>query len=252
MTPAELLERTQWDLFWVPRDAAVHERPDLLAVTCPRPVGYLNVVLRARGDVERHLADVEALPSGRPVRWMVTDTWNAAPLTRVLAHQGYRRGAEHEVRVLPVDRWDRAPTLETRPVADLPGLRDAVAVAAAAFGTPDASTEDSLGVDLRACTEGGRVHRFVAYDRDGAPVASGGLTAFPALSFGLLWAGGVVPGARGRGAYTSVLAARIARAGALGLRWVGLYALAGTSAPIVARFGFGDHGRMAFWERPTE
>lgn len=251
MTPAHLLERTQWDLFWLPPDAAVLDRPDLLAVRCPRPVQYLNAVLRTRGDAERHLAEVQALPSGRPLRWMVTDTWDAAPLTRVLQSHGYTPGEAHEVRVLPVDAWDRTPTLDTRPVATMQGLRDCVAAANAAFGSTDVSSEESLAVDLRACTEGRRVHRVVAYDADGAPVASGGLTAFPALSFGLLWAGGVVPGARGRGAYTSVLAARIAHAKALGLRWVGLYALASTSAPIVARFRFRDHGRMAFWERAT-
>lgn len=248
-TPAELLEQSQWDLFWIPPDARALDRPDLLAVTCPRPVAYLNAVLRVRGASSALLDEVEALPAGRPVRWMVTDTWDAAPLERGLAARGYAPRERAEVRVLDVDAWDRVPTLPTRVVTDMASLRDCIGAAAGAFGAPSHATDEALAVDLRACTEGGRVHRFVSYDADGAPVASGGLTAFPALSFGLLWAGGVVPGARGRGAYTSVLAARVARAKALGLRWVGLYALTHSSAPIVARFGFGLHGGMAFWER---
>lgn len=247
-TPAELLERSQWDLFWLPPDARVLSRPDLLAVTCDRPVMYLNAVLKARGEPARAIDVVEALPARRPPRWMVTDTWDAAPLERALADRGYAPDHGCDVRMFAVDAWRRSPALETRAVADLATLRDCVRAAAEAFGGQDHSTDESLSIDLRACKEGGRVHRFVAYDA-GRAVASGGLTAFPDLGFGLLWAGGVVPDARGRGAYLSVLAARVERARQLGLRWVGLYAMTTTSSPIVERLGFERHGGMAFWEK---
>jgi hypothetical protein len=62
-----------------------------------------------------------------------------------------------------------------------------------------------------------------------------------------------VPEARGRGAYSAVLAARAKRAAQLGLRYIGLYAIGDTSAPIVARQGFARHGAMTYWQRePTE
>lgn len=250
MTPAELLERTQWDTFWVPADAEVVDRPELLLLGCPRPSPMLNAVLRARGDMAARLAEVLAHQGQRATRWMVTDTVDAGPVEGLLARSGWRPGDEHEVRVLPVRSWGGGPRLEVRPVGTLDELRACVDVAARAFGGPPRVTEAELAADLRACTTGGRVHRFVAW-LDGVPVGSGGLTAFPDLGFGLLWAGGVVPEARGRGAYTALLDARVARARALGLGAVGLYARVGTSAPIVARFGFGAHGRMRFWDRPA-
>lgn len=248
MTPADLLERSQWDLFWVPPDAAVVDRPDLLLVSCPRPVAYLNAVLRTRTDDPAALAaEVEARNPG--ARWMVPDTFDRRPLEAALGARGWRPGKRHEVRVLPVAAWTRAPAVEVRRVEDRATLVDALSAAARGFGAPPGGwTEDSLALDLRACTEGARVRRFVAYV-DGAPAASGGLTAFPALGFGLLWAGATVPEARGRGAYAAVLAARVQEARRMGLTSVGLYAVEDTSAPIVARLGFRMEGEMWFWER---
>ena len=107
--------------------------------------------------------------------------------------------------------------------------------------------------DLARCTEpGARVHRCVAYDEiTGQPLASGGMSLFPELGFGLLWAGGTVPEARGRGAYSAVVAARVACARELGFSMEGLYARVGSSAPIVAHQGFSRSGRMVCWERPS-
>ncbi|RYE92754.1 MAG: hypothetical protein EOO75_05955, partial [Myxococcales bacterium] len=83
MTPAERLERTQWDLFFLPPDVAVDERPGLLRVSCPRPVPYLNVVLRARAapaDAPALVDEVLARPGPPLQRWLVTDTFDRAPL----------------------------------------------------------------------------------------------------------------------------------------------------------------------------
>ena len=253
MTPAERLERTQWDLFWLPPDAApAVDRPDLLLVTCRRPVPFLNVVLRARcapADAPALVDEASSHPS--LARWMVTDTFDRAPLASALGERGWAQSPPMEARVLPVDAWTRAASMTVRRVDSRPALLDAMRVTDRAFGQSSSWTEDSLATDLRQCTEGDRVHRFVVYDAHGEPVSSGGLTSFPALSMGLLWAGGTVAEARGAGAYTSLLAARIACARSLGLRWVGLYARAATSAPIVARHGFEKHGEMHYWERPA-
>lgn len=251
MTPAARIERTQWDLFWIPPDVTRVDRPELLFVSCARPSPYLNTVLRTRvsvADVPRVIAEVEAAMAGRRARWLVPDTIDRAPLLRELRARGWAAADRHEVRALQVSAWERSAPVDVRAVDTMARMRDLCTVTDAAFGRAGARSEEELALDLRACTEGTRVHRFVAYDR-GVPVAAGGLTAFPDLGFGLLWAGGVVPGARGRGAYTAVLGARIARARALGLREVGLYARAETSAPIVARLGFGSFGEMEYWER---
>ena len=105
-----------------------------------------------------------------------------------------------------------------------------------------------LGQCIRADA---RVQRFVAYDGD-EPVSSGGVNIYPELGFGLLWAGGTVPAARGRGAYSAILAARIACAAARGLRFIGLYARVGTSSPVVAAQGFDSVGRMTYWETSAQ
>ncbi len=251
MTPAHLLEASQWDTFWVPRDVTVTARPELLLLGCDRPMAYLNVVLRARGPVAARLAEVLELQGWRHTRWMVTDTSDPAPVERGLAKAGWTPGGLHEVRSLRVSDWSRAPAVAAVPVDDLRRLQDCIDVSNAAFGSHHKPDPDDLAEELAACTAGARVHRFVAYV-DGRPAASGGLTAFPHLGFGLLWAGATHPDLRGRGAYTAVLHARIERARALGLARVGLYALETTSAPIVARMGFSHGGTMRFWERPKE
>jgi len=130
-------------------------------------------------------------------------------------------------------------------------LRDCTGVIGRAFPGGRAFTQMELEHDLRNCTgPNARVQRFVAYDdKSGRPLSSGGMTLYPALGFGLLWAGGTIPEARGRGAYAAILGARIKRARELGFDYVGLYAMVNTSAPIVLRHGFRAYGSMTYWER---
>lgn len=251
MTPAEILERSQWDLFWLPPDVTVLDRPDLLLLTTPRPVVYLNAVLRTRSTDPRALvAEVTGRALSVTPRWMVPDTFPRGPLEAALTAAGWSPGVRHEVRVLPVDAWTGRARVEVRPVLDRDTLLDCLSVAQRAFGSPDRGwTEDSLTADLRQCRDGARVRRFVAY-LEGAPASSGGLTAYPELGFGLLWGGGTVPEARGRGAYAAVLHARLEAARHMGLGLVGLYAVEHTSGPIVARQGFREEGEMWFWAPP--
>ena len=157
MTPAELLERSQWDLFWLPADAAVFDQPEYLQVTCRRRAAYLNAVLRVRVGADR-AAEVVAEAGARFEpgigRFMVTDTWAAGPLVAALQAQGWQPGDQHDVRVLAVDRWVSRPGMEARAVTDMAGLRDCVAASTRAFGRPDTSTDAELAADL----EIGRAH----------------------------------------------------------------------------------------------
>lgn len=251
MSPAALLERSQWDHFWVPADTRVVDRPELKLYACARPTPYLNTVVRTRaGDAELPglIAEAEAHYAGRRARWLVPDTWPVARLGRALDCAGWAETERFEVRALAVADWARPADPRAVAVTTRETLMDTYAVADAAFGRTTGHTDEEVEQDLAACRAGTRVHRFVAYEA-GSPVAVGGLTAFPTLGFGLLWGGGTAPGARGRGAYSAVLGARIARARELGLTTVGLYAKMDTSAPIVARMGFGRFGGMVYWER---
>ncbi|MCK6502681.1 hypothetical protein L6R53_04675 [Myxococcota bacterium] len=256
MSADEVLARTQWDLFWLPPDVDVVDRPDLLLLRCEREVPALNVVLRARGapaDLPALVAEVQGRLAGRPARWTVGPLEPGAALEAALHAAGWSPGHLHHGFTLPVDR--PAPPsrvgVRARAVTDMAGLRDWLWVAERAFGEPRGHDPVELEQFLAACTgAGARVRRVVAYDAEtGAPLSAGGLTLFPDLGFGFLWAGGTVPEGRGRGAYSAVLAARMELARRAGATAVGLYAREGTSAPIVARLGFARHGAMTFWER---
>ncbi len=255
--PDAILERTQWDFFWLPEDAEVCDRPEILYARCARDVPYLNTVARTRAPAERLpelVREVDAAHAGVLSRWLVPGTYDTAPLEAALDAAGYLPAHEHFAYATDVEtfRPRGLPGILVRPVDGLERLRDCTSVVDRAFGGPLDRTESELRDDLARCTEPeARVFRCVAYDETtGDPLASGGMNLYPELGFGFLWAGGTVPEARGRGAYSAVVAARVARAHELGFRMVGLYARVGTSAPIVARQGFAQYGRMVYWDRP--
>lgn len=257
MTPAERLERSQWDFFWLPQDAVAIDRPELAAIRCPRPIPQLNVVTRTRCAPERLgalVGEVRTFHRHGVSRWLVPDTFDTAALERALGDAGYAPVQHHEARaVRPRDFRPRASTgVRVRRVQDMRALRDCLEVKERAFDQPDRYSEAQLRRELASCADpAGRVHRFVAY-RGEEPVASGGFNWYPDLRLAFLWAGGTVPEARGAGAYSALVAARIDRARALGVEWVGLYAISRTSAPIVARQGFGRCGEMTYWGRDTD
>ena len=253
----ELIERTQWDLFWVPPDVTIVDRPELLLLAYPHSARGLNAVhrLRAPDAVLPGLIDeIAAHHSGRLSRVQLYPSNIRPAQDRVLSAAGYTRSHEHFAYTLHTDAPRPAPPadLVAHPVDSMARLTDAIAVRITAFGLDEAPPSGDLRRRYLADCTGPhtRVHRFVVYDRHThTPLSSGGMTVFPALSFGFLWAGGTVATGRKRGAYTALVTARMQRAAALGIEQVGLYARVGTSAPILARQGFTRHGPMVHWIR---
>jgi GNAT superfamily N-acetyltransferase len=192
---------------------------------------------------------------------MIPATIDGAPLRRQLAAAGY--GLEHPHHVYVLDTRSARPRanggfFSVDAVDSLPRLLEWYRVADAAFGEPRARTDDELAFDLALCRGGGptdralvaRVYRVVARDREDAAIACAAMTLFPTLRFALFWGAATLAHARGQGAYTQLVNARLSRARALGIEVVGLYARNETSAPIVARQGFVKHGPMDMWWRP--
>lgn len=250
--PNERLERSQWDFFWVPADVEVLDRPDVAAVRCRRPLPHLNMVTRARVEPERAPGLVEEITAwlgAHRSRWLCPDTFDRGPLEGALTAARWAPVSFHEARVIHPARYARRPPAGPRVarVETLEALRDCVEVTDRAFGRAVTRVDAELEAELRGCApRDGRTHRYVVY-ANGAPVASGGFNWFPDLRLAFLWAGGTVPEARGRGAYTALVAARVEAAKRLGAEWVGLYAKDDTSAPIVAAQGFERVGEMRFW-----
>lgn len=252
MNPADIIERTQWDFFWIPSDASVVDRPEVLYVWCHRDARLLNCVTRTRAGAEQLpslVEEVGRMHGSNTSRWLVRDGWWRRDLEEALTRASYRPVYEHGAYAMAVDELVEGESHDVRHVRDMAGLKDFYAVADAVFGETGTRPEQEMKQFLLQCTEpGARVHRFVAYEGD-VPVSCGGLTSFESLRFGYLWAGATLEELRGRGHYRTVLQARLSHARRLGLESVGLYARLDTSAPIVERVGFRCFGEMSYWER---
>ncbi len=245
LAPADIIERSQWDFFWIPADATVIERPELLLVRCPRDVAMLNSVTRSRpvaGSFETLIDEVGQAHRGVTSRWLVRDLPLHRALSCALVLAGY---VANQLAGGSVP----SPTVRAERVRNMVGLCDWYSVADVVFGAEQLPAQD-LERFLEACTgPAARVHRFVGY-RGKRAVSCGALTSFPSLRFAYLWGGATLPSDRGGGAYRAVLQARIEHAILLGLTGVGVYARDESSAPIVERVGFVRHGTMTYWDRP--
>jgi len=249
---------TQWDFFWAPPDATVVQRDEIAYVACPRDYLYANTVTKTDAPTHRLpslLDEVQAAHVGVRSRWAVYEGHGATGLPELLPRYGYDEPADYDAMVVGTDEYRARPAagIEVREVRDLAGLRAWLHVNAQAFsGRPMVDDEPSqLQRELDLCTRPGRrTLRYVAWDAGGEPVAAASMNAYPALGLCFFWGGGTAPAARGRGAYSALVAARVAAAAELGASLVGIFAKTDTSAPIVGKQGFRRIGRKSYWDRP--
>ena len=250
-----LLELATADTFWLPDFVQVIETPDYKYTHCDRPVRIYNRVLFSRGELSDHTRVLDAfLQTQRediPSNWALTSVHDSDALRDLLEQRGFSCGDAHHVQTLLCEGYDRkAPQdVQVFEVDSLERLRLLYEIQDAAFGRVRGVAESELVGELEACTKPGRrVLRYVAM-RGGEPAGTGGMTMFPDLGFGLVWAGGVLPEQRGHGVYTALIAARVRDALRHNIHTIGLYAKTDTSAPIVAAQGFMRHGMMTYFER---
>jgi GNAT superfamily N-acetyltransferase len=249
-----ILEAATSDCFWVPPHVQVVEREAINYSHSPQPaVGY-NRVMRVRPSVEPGEELVEEVASahhGGASRWHINPMGDSARLRKALTDAGYEPGHRHFAYGIRAGAYDRKPAsdIEVRQVESVDDLRQLYAIRAEVFRRNPALSSEELAREVDDCTgPERRVARFLAYRKDELAGACG-LTFFDELSFGLIWAGGVLEAHRAHGVYTAMLATRAAAAKQRGLEWLGLYAREETSAPIVATQGFERHGYLVYFER---
>jgi len=254
----ELVAQASAAWLWYPDDATVVDTDDYLLVRWPSYFASAPEVIRfsPRGDVAATLDEV----LGRARAWDVDALicW-----VKLDAPAGYeellqRRGAtpEETVDVFARDLArgvpDLAPPDDLR-VAwrhDLRTSRDCAAVSVAAFeegAVPDDETLLRLAREAEADRLAGRGGEVIVYDGDTA-IGTGGLTM--AGTTARLWGAGVLPEARGRGAYRAVLAARLDYAVAHGATLALVKGRVKTSGPILRRAGFEAFGQERSYRLP--
>lgn len=257
LDPAAALERSQWDHFWIPEDTVAHVRPGLSYLSCPQNLPHQNAVTRTEPDqleLEAITGEVANVHRGVQSRWFVYERIDSARLRTALSERGYAPKTGMDARVISLDagRSPASSAGRVERVTDSTSLEHFHQVANAGFGLQRVYSKEQLAAQLQQCApSGSRVQRFVVYDGD-VPVSCGGLNAFDALGFGLLWAGSTMPAARGRGFYSALVSTRLDWARRRGLSLVGLYAVTTTSSPIVAKQGFEKYGTLTYWERSPE
>lgn len=126
--------------------------------------------------------------------------------------------------------------VQVRPALDLGVLRDHDRVGAAVFGGATGTDADLLAGHHDDLTRG---VGFVAY-RDDLAVAAAGLTVRDGAA--RLWGGATLPTARRTGAYRALLACRLQVGADLDAPMALVKARVATSAPILRRAGFAQHG----------
>ncbi len=97
-----------------------------------------------------------------------------------------------------------------------------------------------------------RTSSYLAFDRDGTAVAYADLVFVPGTSVALLGGAATLPEHRGRGAYTALVAARLADAERAGAEAVIIQANRATSAPIAAKLGFEEIASFRRWVRTPD
>jgi len=175
---------------------------------------------------------------GRDFEWKTYDHDSPADLPDILGAHGFDVGEDEAIMVLDLaampSEWKATTGFDIRRVIDPAGVADMAVVQSAVWPEDGASFADTIGFQLREYPD--YVSVYVAYV-DGLPVCSSRVN-FPSSSpFASLWGGGTVPGYRGRGIYTAMLAVRAMEAVARGYRYLTIDA-GPMSRPIVERHGF--------------
>jgi len=175
---------------------------------------------------------------GLSFEWKYFDYDMSADLPQRLLKHGFSADDPEAILVLPIadapEKLLAPPGHEVRIVTDEAGFADADSVHAEVWpGLPPPSqrVRGMLSRDPQS------VSLHVAY-MDGKPVSYGRVEFQPGSPFASLWGGATLEAARGRGAYTALVASRLQEAKQRGCDYLTVDADPTTSMPILHKLGF--------------
>lgn len=191
---------------------------------------------------------------GRPdiTCWITEDSRPADLEQRLIVH-----GAEHSntVHVLALEIGDTLPDFGPMPdvTAELVTSHEqrveAARVNIAGWAPPEQAVDERLEREIAQMEKDPEQGDIRVLARlEGVPVCTGGCTVVDGVA--RLWGGSTLESARGRGAYRAVLAERIRLARDAGATLALVKGRFDTSAPILNRLGFTDHGQERLYTLP--
>ena len=231
---------------WRPPGEVEIDRPDLLAWKTPGRPPWASRVAYAKWDehvAERAIDDVLAFFGDVPFVWHVGPSSTPADLVqRLVAHGMTVVGRTRMMTIdLPLaDAWPTDPELRIVDVVDEPTVRLSIQLAGDRGPLFETMVRERME-NLRLSTN--RRGWLIAYLRD-VPVANAGFRYSTDGRCVYLTGAETVEAYRGRGVYKTVVAYRARGAAKRGCVIASILAQPDTSAPILARHGFRDHGEV--------
>lgn len=175
---------------------------------------------------------------GHDLEWKLYAHDTPANLHDYLVAQHFEAEDPEAIMVLDLasvpDSLRRSVQHDVRRIPDPAGLREVLAVSQAVWEEDLSDLGARLALELRA--ERCDLAVYAAYVDD-VPACCGWLRYDRRSQFASLWGGSTLPGYRGRGLYTALLAARMQEAQRRGARFLTVDAGA-MSRPIVSALGF--------------
>ena len=251
MTPAQYCEAMIYDYEpdWRPPGVVELDRADVLAWKRPGWPASASRVAYAKwrtADADRHIDEVLAFFGDTPFTWHVGPSSTPANLEGRLVAHGLALGERPRLMTAPLPlrgEW-RAADLRIVEVTDR-----ATALVSLGLAHHGDDLERALSDRARYLAHPGRTtHFLVAYLGD-TPVANAGYRWSSDGRCLYLTGAETVPAYRGRGIYQSLITYRAQLAHERGCAILSILANRHTSAPILTRPGFADHGEMPWFTR---
>ena len=250
MNLIEKLESALEQTWWLPESVVIHEGPDHCFY---HHGGQFNIVrfTPSADELESRLNQILEVVGTESAQFTFLPHRHDGEVLEALKAAGFVSGDRHEARVIHVDNYARTPPADIQVimVETFEDMKRVYSVRSEAFGDRALESDETLRLYFKAASgSNARVRQFLAIDaHSGEPLSQAGMSLFPDLKFSFLFAGATLEYDRRRGAYTALVAARMAYARSVGIEHVGLLAREDTSAPIVTRHGFEHCGEMQYW-----